>query len=150
MIKNEQQLKVTKSQMKNLKDSIKICQPQKNNMDEDMFNAMISGINSQIGSLEKEIKEYEELKNQKKPVVIHDLEEFPEALIRARINKQLTQEQLAVKVGLKPQQIQRYEQNNYHGISIQRAIQIGKVLGIKLGDIEESTDKMFEKNTLHI
>ncbi len=135
MIKNEQQLKVTKSQMNNLQDSIKICHTQKNDMDEDMFNIMISGIKSQIDSLKKEINEYEELKNTKKTIIIYDLDEFPEALIKARINKNLTQEQLAKHVKLKTQQIQRYEQNNYRGISIQRAIQIGKMLGIRLGDV---------------
>ncbi len=136
MIKNEQQLKITKNQLNKMQDSIKICEPQKNILDANMFNALINGINSQIESLKKEIDEYQNLKNQKIPIIIYDLDEFPEALIRARINKNFTQEQLAKQVGLKPQQIQRYEQNNYQGISIQRAIQIGKSLGIKLGNYE--------------
>jgi ribosome-binding protein aMBF1 (putative translation factor) len=149
MIKNEQQLKITKVQLKKLEDSLVICNKQKNNMDKDMFNIMIAGINSQIDSLKKEIREYEELKSQKKPIIIYDLEEFPEALIRARINKRLTQEQLAKQVGLKPQQIQRYEQNNYQGISIQRAIKIGNVLGIKLGEnnvLDDQPQMIYKKN----
>jgi HTH-type transcriptional regulator/antitoxin HigA len=44
----------------------------------------------------------------------------------------LSQEELAGKLGLKPQQIQRYEATNYQGASLERVNEILRALGVKL------------------
>ena len=54
-------------------------------------------------------------------------------LIQARIAAGLSQEELAAKLGLKPQQIQRYEAGNYQGAtSLGRVNPILRALGVKL------------------
>ena len=49
-----------------------------------------------------------------------------------RIAAGLSQEELAVKLGLKPQQIQRYEATEYQAASFERVQEIMRVLGVRL------------------
>jgi HTH-type transcriptional regulator/antitoxin HigA len=44
----------------------------------------------------------------------------------------LSQEELAAKLGLKPQQIQRYEATDYQGASLERVNAVVRALGLKL------------------
>ena len=66
------------------------------------------------------------------------LEELPTRLIEIRIASHLTQTDLAEKLGLKPQQIQRYEASRYSGASLARLTNVanallhGKEMPIKL------------------
>ena len=50
----------------------------------------------------------------------------------SRIAAGLSQKELAAKLGLKPQQIQRYEADNYQGASLGRVNAILRALGVKL------------------
>jgi HTH-type transcriptional regulator/antitoxin HigA len=60
------------------------------------------------------------------------LEELPKALIQARIAGGLSQEELAAKLDLKPQQVQRYEATEYQSASLERVTEVARVLGVKL------------------
>lgn len=53
-------------------------------------------------------------------------------LIAARIIKRLTQKDLARKLGLQEQQIQRYEAERYKSISLARYQKVARVLGVRL------------------
>ena len=91
---------------------------------------MIDGLKSQIRDLENELLDYEALKNNSKNIVIHDLSDLPNLVIKARIAKNLTQEKLADLLGMKYQQIQRYESQNYSSISLDKLLKIIKILGL--------------------
>jgi len=66
-----------------------------------------------------EVQEYESLKSGAVVVAeINNLSELPLALIKARIANGLTQAELAEKVGVKMQQIQRYEAERYESASM--------------------------------
>ncbi|MBV8710065.1 MAG: helix-turn-helix transcriptional regulator [Acidobacteriaceae bacterium] len=65
-------------------------------------------------------------------MTLGSLEEISNALIQARIAAGLSQEDLADKLGVKPQQIQRYEATDYQSASLEKINQIVRVLGIKL------------------
>ena len=67
MIKNEKQFKITKGKLKDLERSLKVCREGKH-PDKTIRKAMLGSIKSMMGDLEKEIKEYEKLKN-KKPAI---------------------------------------------------------------------------------
>ncbi|MGH9799144.1 MAG: helix-turn-helix domain-containing protein [Blastocatellia bacterium] len=56
------------------------------------------------------------------------ISDLPETLVEARIAVGLTQSALAKKLGLKPQQIQRYEATDYAQASLARIQQIASVL----------------------
>ena len=67
-------------------------------------------------------------------VAIYRLSELPIALIKARISAGMTQGELAETIGIKEQQIQRYEANHYQAVGFDRLLEIAKVLSIELVD----------------
>ncbi len=60
------------------------------------------------------------------------LYQVPEALIRARIAAGLSQQELARRLGLKAQQIQRYEATRYAGVTLERVQAVVDALGVQL------------------
>ena len=54
------------------------------------------------------------------------LEELPRVLVQARIASGMSQTDLAEKLGMKPQQVQRYEATDYMGASLGRLIEISQ------------------------
>ncbi len=63
---------------------------------------------------------------------LNSLREIPEALIRARIASGLSQKQLAERLGLKEQQLQRWEATRYAGISLDRIHDVAEALGVTI------------------
>ena len=63
---------------------------------------------------------------------LNSIESLPLLLIKARIAANLTQKDLAKQLGLKEQQIQRYEATDYASASLSRIIQVSQKLNIKL------------------
>jgi HTH-type transcriptional regulator/antitoxin HigA len=62
------------------------------------------------------------------------LEELPRVLVQARIASGMSQTDLAEKLGMKPQQVQRYEATDYMGASLGRLIEISKALSVKASE----------------
>ena len=56
--------------------------------------------------------------------------EFPTAMIRARIARGLTQRELADRLGIAEQSIQRYEAGDYAGVSFARLVEIAEALAV--------------------
>src|ERR1019366_3162994 len=71
-----------------------------------------------------------------RPAVIEaqSIEDLPRALIRARIALGMSQKELAEKMGLKEQQIQRYEATEYSAASLTRIREVGEALGIRISE----------------
>jgi transcriptional regulator with XRE-family HTH domain/Zn-dependent peptidase ImmA (M78 family) len=63
---------------------------------------------------------------------LKSFEEIPKALIRARISLGLSQKDLAERMGLKEQQIQRYEADEYRAASLARVREFISQLNIKI------------------
>ncbi|NJM48483.1 MAG: helix-turn-helix transcriptional regulator [Alkalinema sp. RU_4_3] len=61
-------------------------------------------------------------------IVLGVVSDLPEILIEERKRLGLTQRQLAEKIGLKEQQIQRYEATRYQSASLQRLCEVAKGL----------------------
>lgn len=128
MILNQRQYRVTKAQMKRMYKTLELSKEKRDEMDERIFNSMIAGIKSQISELKDQIKEYEKIQNVK--ALNYSLENLPSVLIQARVARGWTQKKLAKKLNIDAQQIQRYEKSNYSSVSLERAIDIFKVLDI--------------------
>lgn len=64
---------------------------------------------------------------------LNSLEALPRALIKARIAAKLSQKDLAERLGLKEQQIQRYEATEYNSANLARVIEVSLALRIKFG-----------------
>ena len=88
---------------------------------------------SQIEELRDQLAEYEALRAGKvRELELRSLKELPDALIRARIAAGLSQQELARRLGLKAQQVQRYEATRYAGVSLERVQAVVDALGVEL------------------
>jgi HTH-type transcriptional regulator/antitoxin HigA len=136
MITNDKQYKTTKLQIDNFKSSLEavsIATLANGNTHPKIIEAQKSAIESQLNELIAEIKEYEDLKAGRILVTeINDLSELPLALIKSRIANGLTQADFAEKLGMKMQQVQRYESEKYASTSLKSLIRVAETLGLKL------------------
>jgi len=134
MIKNERQYRITKAHAEKFAQALQeLTTTPRRGVHPVLHKAQIDALKSQLGELQHELAEYEILQSGKRKVVaLGSLEELPRTLIQARIAAGLSQEDLAAKLGLKPQQIQRYEATDYQSASLARVHEIVRVLGVKL------------------
>lgn len=94
--------------------------------------AEIDALKSQIIDIEAELAEYDLLKSgQLSFSKTYALEELPRVLVQARIAAGMSQTDLAEKLGMKPQQVQRYEATDYMGASLSRLIEVSRALGVR-------------------
>jgi ribosome-binding protein aMBF1 (putative translation factor) len=115
VIKNERQYRITKAQAERFERTLSEvpAQPSRGGP-RALHKAQLDGLKSQLDDLRGEMREYEALRSGKRrSLALESIEELPKTLIQARIAAGLSQEELAAKLGLKPQQIQRYEATNY-------------------------------------
>ncbi len=123
MIQNKRQYNVTKKQIETLSEGLKAAIQEKTDMDPRLYKAMVAGIRSQIDDLEHEVREFEELQSASR-LHMKSSEDFARVLIQGRVARGLTQNELAKKLNLKPQQIQKYEATQYQGASLKRILDI--------------------------
>jgi ribosome-binding protein aMBF1 (putative translation factor) len=134
MINNEKQYRITKAQADRFRQAIAetTADPDRG-ISAKLRKAEIDALKSQLEDLEAELKQYEALRSGKqRTLALDSIEDLPKTLIQARIAAGLSQEGLATRLGLKTQQIQRYEATNYRSASLGRINEIVRVLGIKL------------------
>ncbi|MBB6239650.1 HTH-type transcriptional regulator/antitoxin HigA [Pedobacter sp. AK013] len=141
MITNDRQHKITKARLDEFKHALDFhlsSSPQHENVHPKIIKAYQDSIETQISELENEIFEYEELKAGNILITeIRDLKELPLMLIKARIANGMTQLKLAEKLGMKMQQIQRYESENYGSVSLKTLIRIADSLQVVInGDVQ--------------
>ncbi len=100
--------------------------------------AEIDALKSQIAGSEAEIVEYDLLKSgQVSFSKTYALEELPRVLVKARIASGRSQTDLAKKLNMKPQQVQRYEATDYMGANLARLIEVSRALGVKASETFE-------------
>ena len=91
--------------------------------------AMVDGMRSQLTDLKDEVRAYDDLRaGRVKKRVLHSLSDLADALIEARIAAQLTQGQLADRLDIPEQQVQRYEQTRYRTANLERLQAIADAL----------------------
>ena len=86
-----------------------------------------------INNLKEEIKQYEVLKNEGIPLRRKvSVAQLPNILIEHKIAKGLTQKQYSAILGIKEQQLQRYEAENYSSVSFGRLLEYLEKAKIKI------------------
>jgi HTH-type transcriptional regulator / antitoxin HipB len=87
--------------------------------------------NLTIRKLKEDIEEYEQFKSGKvRNFPIDSLQDLPLVMIKARIAVGMTQKELAEKIGVQEQQIQRYEANNYRTVGFDRLQEVMSALDV--------------------
>lgn len=133
MITNERQYRITKSWLERFGQARAGVDEQGGSLHPRALQALRDQYDSQIYELRQELAEYEALRRGDVVVLeLDSLDELPLALIRARTAAGLSQQALAERLGLKKQQIQRYEAARYASVSLQRLQAIADALGMKI------------------
>jgi ribosome-binding protein aMBF1 (putative translation factor) len=136
MIKNERQYRLTKTQAEKFVralEQLSTRSAQTAAVHPLLRKAEEDALRSQLADLDAEMQEYDALRTGKRTVLrISSLDELARALIQARIASGLSQKELAERLGLKEQQIQRYEATDYVSASLARLIKIARALGLKV------------------
>ncbi len=133
MIQNERQYKITRSKLRDLQiDRATLDLPSE--LHPRQLLARKNSLGILIGELEREIVEYDRLKSgQITQFPIESLQDLPRVMIEARIAAGLTQKELAEKIGVQEQQIQRYEANNYQAVGFDRLQEVLSALDVTIG-----------------
>jgi len=135
VIKNEKQYRITKAQVRRFQDALAELagQQRPSNIAPPLWEAQREAAESQMEDLREQVEAYERLHvSQSKTVVLEGVEDLPKALIRARIAAGMTQEGLARRLGVKPQQVQRYEATEYESASFARILKVVQALGLRM------------------
>ena len=135
MIKNERQYRITKSQAEKFENAIRELESARPDprVHVKLRQAQIDALRSQWTELRDELDEYEALRSGKRRVLeLNSFGDLPRTLIQARIASGLSQEDLAERLGVKSQQIQRYEATDYLGASLARVSQVVQTLGLQV------------------
>lgn len=131
MIKNQREYRITKAQAAKFEKAL-ASMPRRRAKSAThplLQKAQVESLRSQLADLQTELKQFEQLQSgRRKALPLDSLSELPQALIRARIAAGFSQKTLAERLGLKEQQIQRYEATNYAAASLRRIQQIAKAL----------------------
>jgi len=141
MITNERQYRITSAQIENFRkaiDDFDIKAVIKQTKSKVLAKAELDALRSEYENLSMQLHEYETLKSGTVEILkASNLEELPSILIRARIAKGLSQRQLAEAIGLKEQQIQRYEAEEYASANLRRLAKVAKTLGLNISEVAE-------------
>lgn len=135
MIANERQYRTAKLEAERFEEAIAVSDLENSGTHPRLRQAMREGLESELHQLREQIAEYEALRGgQVREIEVRSLDELPDALIRARIAAGLTQRELAERLGLPEQQVQRYEATRYAGASLTRIQEVTRALGIDVDD----------------
>lgn len=132
-IKNDLQLAATKKWIAEFDQALVLAKRDSKGLHPRLRQAHVDGIRSQIADLKSEVEEYEAIRS-KDPggIAVESLEELPEALVRVRIARHLTQEQLAARIGVTPQQVQKWEASAYRSAKYSTVLKVASALKIEM------------------
>lgn len=137
MIKNDRQYEVTRNQVAKFEEALANLQPYLDEGDDNtraLRRIQESGMSSMLATLVAELTEYEALRaGTIRSLRLDSFEDVPHALIKARIAAGLTQDQLAERLGLSPDQVANDESTSYADASFSRIAEVASALGLKLG-----------------
>jgi ribosome-binding protein aMBF1 (putative translation factor) len=128
MIQNEHQYKVTQGAIKDLQQAIEKLLAQSANLHPRQVSAVQNSFQTQIDRMQSQLLEYNDLKAGRVEIKMGSIEDLPKVLIQKRISLGMTQKELADKLNIKEQMIQRYESHGYESISYHRLIDVWNAL----------------------
>ena len=132
-ILNDRQFRITKAWHRKFDADPEFTDAQLEKLSPRMVQAIRDSQSSQAKTLEREMAEYERLKNAApEDIALQTLVDLPRMLIKLRIMRGFTQKRLAKKLDISEQQIQRYEKNEYQGVRFRRIVEITQALEVEL------------------
>lgn len=136
MIVTDRQLTHAKAQAERFRNALSALESgslDSTDLDPRLKTAQIDSVRADLALLEADIQEFERLRDgDVRSFDTDSLADLPRLLIQARIAAALTQRQLADRMGLKEQQIQRYEATAYDGASFSRMVDVADAIGLQV------------------
>jgi HTH-type transcriptional regulator/antitoxin HigA len=134
MIRNDNEYRHSKEQLSELEAELPRLSKGRRSAEQDrVASAVIDALRMQIEDLEREISEYEDLKEGRLlSFGAESLDSLGELLTKARIACGLTQAGLGEILGMSQQQVQRYERDGWQKISLWRLAEAADALGLDL------------------
>lgn len=136
MIKNERQYRITRTQAERFARTLEGLRERPEGVDgihPMIAQAQVDAVSSQLADLEAELREYEAVREGRFRMEELDvIADLPARLIKARIARGLSQRELADRLGLKEQQIQRYEATDYETAKWSRIREVAGALSLEL------------------
>lgn len=133
MIKNSKQLTLTKRRIEEFSNAINVLEKQESTLPPLLQKAQRDALVCQKEELEEQAAVYEQLLSGEFAVFdVENIADLPKALIMSRISMGLTQKDLAERLGMKEQQIQRYEDTEYSSASFSKLVSIVEALDLKI------------------
>ena len=144
MIKNERQYRITRTQAERFARTLEGLRSRPEGADgmhPMIAQAQVDAVSSQLADLEAELREYEAIREGGFEVeALRVVTDLPELLIKARISQGITQRELANRLGLKEQQIQRYEATDYATAKWSRIREVAGALSMELGGSAQAVE----------
>lgn len=135
MIKNERQYRVTRGQIERFETALDGLRSRSARGDELRDRLEVAAVEGQLAEMRAELDEYDALRQGRSEVGrLQSLDDLPRLLIRSRIAQRLTQKDLAKRLGIPEQQVQRYEANDWATASLARLIEVADALGVSIGE----------------
>ena len=137
MITNERQYAITKAQAERFKQALADAGKQGGKaLHPRALKAMREGLESQLKDLQEELADYEKLRDgTMTTIVVDSILELAVGLIKARIVRNWTQKELAERLGLPEQQVQRYEATLYKGVAVERLQEVADALKVRVQEV---------------
>jgi HTH-type transcriptional regulator/antitoxin HigA len=136
VITNEVQYRATKAHAARFEEALRNLEAQAEAPDPKRRKLEIAAVRSQLGDLEAEIAEYEQLRSGTiRSFEAASLPELAVALVKARIAKGWSQRRLAEELGVAEQQVQRYESTGYTAASLARLCDVVAALGVDVREV---------------
>src|SRR3954447_25702559 len=123
MITNERQYRITKAQLKKFEEALgaRVSARPSPGVHLRIHEASGAALRSEAAELRRQLREYEQLRaGDIKSRTLYSLADLPQTLIEGRIAARLTQQQLADRLGVPAQQVQRWEATRYAGVALNR------------------------------
>lgn len=137
MIRNEREYKITKAAADKFRAALKDeASPPPKGVHPRLHKASFDGMRAQLEDLDDQLQSYESLRAGKlRGRIKGTIHELGDVLVRARIARKWTQRQLADRLGIHMQQVQKYEADSYASASVTRICDVLTALGADV-DIE--------------
>lgn len=134
MITNEKQYRSTRLQIDRFRQALTSLEAAFDpTLPAALVKAQRDALASQLTELEADAALYDQLSaGQVTRFEADGLGELPDILIQARIARGLSQKDLAAYLGLKEQQVQRYEAERYSSASLARLVEVANALGVQI------------------
>jgi DNA-binding Xre family transcriptional regulator len=134
MITNQRQYQITQTEARRFREALEA--PETPGLHPKAAKAMRDGLKSQLEDLEAEIAEYDALREGRvKTLEADSLLAIGPALIKARIMRNITQKELADRLSVAEQQVQRYEATQYRGVAAERLQDVADALKLKVREV---------------